>query len=90
MRDKGYRDYLREFGSCVVEETWTLGSCDPAHVLNNGMRSKGSDASCVPLCRQHHREFDSGKKAFQAKYGINMATQAAVWYAAYLKWKEQQ
>ena len=42
-------------------------STDPAHTQGNGMSSKGPDSSCVPLCRKHHRDFDSGRKAFEKK-----------------------
>jgi len=50
---------------------------DPAHTANNGMRSKGPDSSCAPLCREHHQEYDAGRKAFEAKYQIGMRAVAA-------------
>lgn len=87
MRDKGYRDWIREYRHCAICCGYP---CDPAHTVNNGMRSKGPDSSCAPLCREHHREYDGCRKAFEFKYGINMQEKAAEWYAAYLKWKEQQ
>ena len=50
---------------------------DPSHTVNNGMSSKGPDSSCVPLCRKHHREYDAGRKAFEAKYAVDMKALAA-------------
>ena len=51
---------------------------DPCHTSNNGTSSKGPDSGCVPLCREHHREFDAGRKAFEAKHRVNMAKIALV------------
>ena len=57
---------------------------DPAHTENNGMSSKGPDSSCVPLCREHHREYDAGREAFEKKYGVDMKALAAEYYAKWL------
>ena len=43
--------------------------CDPAHTENNGMRSKGRDSSCAPLCRDHHDQFDGHKRLPNGKVG---------------------
>ena len=59
------------------------GYSDPAHTENNGMRSKGPDSSCAPLCRKHHREYDAGRKAFETKYEIDMKTTAAKYWKRY-------
>ncbi len=65
------------------------GQCiDPAHTQNNGMRSKGPDSSCAPLCRVHHREYDAGPKAFEMKYGVDMKNEAAAHWAAWQLVKE--
>ena len=91
MRDRGYMAWLKERW-CV--SCWRNGGplnghhafsgvIDPAHTENNGMRSKGPDSSCAPLCRVHHREYDSGRAAFEAKYGIDMKNEAAAHWAAY-------
>jgi hypothetical protein len=56
---------------------------DPAHTENNGMSSKGPDSSCVPLCRSHHLEYDSGREAFESKYGIDMKAIAAAYWERY-------
>jgi hypothetical protein len=47
-----------------------------AHTVNNGMRSKGSDFSCVPLCVPCHCEYDNGlrsKDLFEADHNLNLA-----------------
>jgi hypothetical protein len=56
---------------------------DPAHTANNGMGSKGPDSSCAPLCRVHHREYDAGRAAFEEKYGLDMAKEAAAHFRLY-------
>lgn len=98
MRDPKYRRWcrkqecaiLREMDSnddrsdvCVDDPALMFNACDPAHTQNNGMRSKGPDSSCVPLCRKHHQEYDAGRAAFEKKYGVNMKKLAAEHYARY-------
>lgn len=44
--------------------------------MNNGLASKGSDYSCVPLCHSCHREYDNGlrsKELFEADHNLNMS-----------------
>lgn len=81
-----YRDRLCASGS---------GPIDPAHTVNNGMKSKGPDSSCIPLCRHHHDEMDgrlstaiTTKEQFAAKYEIDLEREAATHYALYLIDKE--
>ncbi len=99
LRDEGYRLFLREHGRCVAcgvvdmrGNAWTRGMCDPAHTVNNGMRSKGPDSSCVPLCRRHHGQYDGhaklpdgavGRKAFERFYGLEMQKEAETWWQLY-------
>lgn len=68
---------------------------DPAHTVNNGRSSKGPDSSCIPLCRRHHDEMDGRlntaivtKSQFAAKYGLDLAAEAAAHYALFLIDKE--
>ena len=86
MRDPKYRRWLRE-QLCAAPgdyfEDHSL-SVDPAHTQNNGMRSKDPDSSCAPLCRARHREYEAGRAAFEAKYGIDMRQIAAEHYFRYL------
>jgi hypothetical protein len=94
MRDPGFKKYIRQFFCALLDQENSTGCSsfivEPAHTQNNGMRSKGSDASCVPLCRKHHTEFDQNRKAFQIKYGVDMKALAAEHYARYQKEKEQR
>lgn len=83
MRCKAYRDWLK-WHVCVANVMHRLSdyptgglNCDPAHTQNNGMSSKGPDSSCAPLCRRHHREYDAGRKSFEAKYSVDMSALAA-------------
>lgn len=94
-RNAAYRRFLREEGRCVACLKEILGlwpqlmpTCDPAHTENNGMRSKGRDSSCVPLCRNHHREYDSGRVAFEKRYSVDMKVEAAVWWNLWLIFRE--
>lgn len=77
LRSPEYRAWLT-IRRCVVCHR---RECDPAHTANNGMRSKGADSSCAPLCREHHREYDAGRAAFQDKYQVDMQEAAAAhWF----------
>lgn len=98
MRDAEYCGWLRE-RKCVAcftrvgileRRDWLYRIHDAAHTANNGMRSKGPDSSCAPLCRAHHREYDAGRKAFEAKYGVDMQAEAVAHYALYLIDKENR
>lgn len=58
---------------------------DPAHGPVNGMRSKGDDCEAIPLCRLHHTEQHAiGWPAFEARYGVECAKEAATHYVAFL------
>ncbi len=63
-----YKGWIRTLPSVV---SGRLG-CEAAHTQNNGMRSKGSDFSCVPLTPEEHREYDAGRVAFERKYDLAM------------------
>lgn len=91
MRDPAYRRWCRQelcaVGVACGSETCSpfMRQFDPAHTQNNGMRSKGPDSSCVPLCRKHHTEFDTGRAAFEKKYGVDLKQIAREHYARYLE-----
>lgn len=93
-RNAAYRRFLAQNGRCVV--CWQSpdpGSgpdpfnllIDPCHTENNGTSSKGRDSSCVPLCRVHHQEYDSGRVAFEERYEVDMKREAAVWWGKFLE-----
>lgn len=83
LRSPEYREWLRTKRCAIyllgVDHKCFPGprQCDPAHTENNGMRSKGPDSSCAPLCRVAHQEYDAGRDAFEVKYGIDMKASAA-------------
>lgn len=89
MRDPEYRKWLRHECWCVAglatgsETCSTFAFSEAAHTRNNGMRSKGPDSSCVPLCRRHHREYDAARKAFEAKYKLDMQKEAERHYRSF-------
>jgi hypothetical protein len=82
FRNAAYKLWIKMAGHCIVCHA---PGCDPAHTENNGMRSKGRDSSCVPLCRVHHQEYDSGRVAFEAKYELDMKREAAIWWGKFLE-----
>jgi hypothetical protein len=45
-----------------------------------GIGIKSSDAYCVSLCREHHRESHTGEKSFEAKYKLNLMALAQEFY----------
>ena len=64
-------------------------ACDLAHGPVNGKSSKGPDNEAIPLCRAHHDEQHRlGWPAFEAHYGFSWEREAAVWWAAWLIWRE--
>lgn len=64
-----YRAWIRTVPSVVSGRP----GCEACHTKNNGMRSKGSDFTCVPLTRAEHIEYDADRDAFERKYGVSMA-----------------
>jgi len=65
--DEDYVDWIRG-KDCLI--CGSPGS-DPAHLDTRG--SGGSDLTCVPLCRTHHREQeDNPLRDFEQEYKINL------------------
>ncbi len=82
-RNHKYLRFLRELGTCDIchrSGKVTVGTCDPCHTENGGMRMKGPDRSCVPLCRTHHTEYDAGRTLFERKYDIDMKQESESWW----------
>jgi len=68
-----YRAWIRSQACCVCGSSFAVAA---AHTVNAGLRIKGSDYSCVPLCFEHHRAYDSGlrsKGLFEIDHNISMA-----------------
>jgi hypothetical protein len=68
-RNPEYLDYIRRQECYVCQQK----PCEPHHA-GGGVGRKGSDYSCVPLCRKHHRELhDIGKSTFMKQYEIRLS-----------------
>lgn len=67
-RSPKYRAWIRTQPSLVSGRF----GCEACHTQNNGMSSKGTCYSCVPLTPEEHREYDAGREAFEQKYGLDM------------------
>jgi hypothetical protein len=73
LRDPQYRELLRgKRCACCQRFGTRWNPVDLAHTENNGMRSKGPDSSCAPLCRMCHNEYDSGREEFERRTGLDM------------------
>lgn len=69
-RSEAYLDYIRSL-PCIV----CRNPAEPHHTESGGVGLKGSDFSCVPLCRKHHRELhDMTVSEFESKYYIELKT----------------
>ncbi len=69
-RSQEYLRFVRTLPCAVTGKT----PSDPHHTLVRGMGIKGSDFSCIPLCREAHTYLhDHGLDEFQRYYGINVA-----------------
>lgn len=68
-----YRGWIRSLpcAACGIER-----GVQAAHTQNNGLASKGSDFSCIPLCFGCHREYDNGlrsKDLFEQDHNLDIA-----------------
>lgn len=100
LRSAAYRRWLndRPCVACLKLQKLPMPAFShAAHTANNGMRSKGPDSSCAPLCGDpctpdHHGEYDGrkrlpdgeyGRRAFEAFYGVDMEREAANHWAVF-------
>jgi hypothetical protein len=81
LRSPAHRDWVRSH-YCSVD-----GCCEMpiecAHVRrssNAGTGIKSSDAYCLSLCREHHRESHRGEQTFERKYKIDLMAKAREFY----------
>lgn len=51
-----YREFLSRQQCCFCKRT----NCDPHHLLSRKF-ANGSDALCIPLCREHHNRIHGFK-----------------------------
>lgn len=67
IRSPEYLDYIRSMPCYVCQNS----PSEPHHTGAGGVGVKGSDFTCVPLCRRHHALAHSmGCETFQEEYGI--------------------
>lgn len=75
------RQYQAEHGEKAVPAGWSpcWGPIDPAHVVRaRGMGGVNSDKTQVAyLCRGHHSEQEGKTRAFEARYKVDLAAEAA-------------
>lgn len=65
-RCKEYLEYISE-SPCYV----CLKDAEAHHTDVGGIGLKGSDFSCIPLCREHHRELHGiGRYTFEDRHRI--------------------
>jgi len=63
-----YRQWIKSLPSAVSDAY----GCDPCHTGPHPFGIRASDATCIPLTRTEHDEFDANPEAFCAKYGLDV------------------
>lgn len=84
-RSDEYLDYIRTL-PCYICSRYPA---EPHHAETGGVSLKGSDFSCVPLCRHHHRELHDvlGAHSFQKAHDIS------IWHGvarAFITWADRK
>jgi hypothetical protein len=70
VRDKDYRQWIKSLPCLACGQNWLV---DPCHVGQHAISKKAGDNTCLPLCRDCHREFDKGQKGFAAERDWDLA-----------------
>lgn len=68
--DDKFRALVKQHRCAVCQKHPT----DPAHLPVSGMggmATKVWDYFCIPLCREHHNEFDENRRVFYQRFDIN-------------------
>ena len=75
FRSKKYRDWVKTLPCCQCLNS----PCDAHHItgLGSGMGTKNSDATCIPLCREHHTLLHSGNLEINEYYHMAKTIQLA-------------
>ncbi len=77
VRDKAYREFVSGL-ECCVPGCDERPPGDPAHIEGAGTSMKGSDGSCIPLCRDHHIRFHAaGVRTFERRYHVDVGHEMA-------------
>lgn len=71
IRDPQYLRFIKSLPCVACLKTWFI---DPCHTGPHGIGQKACDLSCIPLCRQHHREFDSNPVKFAERFKLDIPT----------------
>ena len=69
VRDPLYRRFIKSLPCVACLKTWSV---DPCHTGPHGTGQKSCDLSCIPLCRKHHREFDSIPREFTDRHKLDI------------------
>jgi hypothetical protein len=69
-RNPAYLRWIKGQACIVCKRTYSV---DPCHTGPHGMSTKSSDYSCIPLCRQHHDEYDAAPYDFQDAHALDIA-----------------
>lgn len=80
VRDPLYKRFVKSFPCIACRRTWSV---DPCHTGPHGTGQKSCDRSCIPLCRQCHRKFDSNPYRFGAEFNLDIPAHIARLNALY-------
>jgi hypothetical protein len=69
VRDPAYKRFIKRLPCVACGKTWWV---DPCHTGPHALRQKSSDLDCIPLCRQHHAEFDQCQWKFANRYSLDI------------------
>lgn len=71
VRDPKYRAFVRSFPCAVCGRHYGI---EAAHTGPHGISQKASDLTCIPLCREDHRELHQvGPTRFAVMHRLNVA-----------------
>lgn len=80
VRDANYRRYVRSHPCAACGRTWSVEAC---HTGPHGLSQKSCDLTCIPLCRQDHRDFDADPRGFAEKRNLDVSSLIAELQAGY-------
>lgn len=69
-RSDAYRRWVKPWPCAACRKPWGI---DPAHTGPHGTAQKASDFTCIPLCRQCHRQYDTDPRGFAARVGLSVS-----------------
>lgn len=69
LRAPKYLAFIRRQGCCICQRP-----AEAHHTETGGVGMRGSDLSCIPLCRAHHMEYhDKGRRSWQVLHNATLA-----------------